>query len=369
MKQAEPILNRPACAEGETDMDYFRIIAFILVLGLTVFCMAEACCETVNTEQAGKERIPVRVLILPKFEVGEMEGDFPGEAQHYYERYLTGAEAYEVPGADEGNRLYVKDGVALCLVGMGKVNAALNTMAILSDRRFDFSGAYILSTGCAGSAVESTVMGDVVVVTAAVDYDLGHHADAREMTEESAVTWFRDPDFDSAAVAKLNPELMEKVFRLAENVPVETTEITRNFMRAAFDGAAWAVRDPKVLRGTAVTGDNYWKGKYGHENAKCMAETHGCPDPYAVTEMEDIAVCTAAKRMGMLDRLIILRDSVNMDVFMLGETPESLWNPEMAALTLASENNVEAADIFATAMKNNFAVGSMIIDAILNGGI
>lgn len=350
-------------------MDFIRITAFILVLGLTALCVTGAYCETVNDGQAEKDRIAVRVLILPKFEVGELEGDFPGEAQHYYERYLTGAEAYEVSGAGEGSRLHVKDGVALCLLGMGKVNAALNTMAILSDERFDFSDAYILSIGCAGSAVESTVMGDVVVVTAAVDYDLGHHADVREMTEERAVTWFRDPDLDSAAVVKLNPELMEKVFRLVESVPVETTEKTRNFMQAAFDGAAWAVRDPKVLRGTAVTGDNYWKGIYGHENAKCMIETYGCQDPYAVTEMEDIAVCAAVKRMGMLDRLIILRDSVNMDVFMLGETPESLWNPEMAPLSLASENNVEAADIFATAMKNNFAVGSVIIDAILNGGI
>lgn len=350
-------------------MDFIRITAFILVLGLTALCVTGAYCETVNDGQGEKDRIAVKVLILPKFEVGELDGDFPGEAQHYYERYLTGAEAYEVSGAGEGSRLHVKDGVALCLLGMGKVNAALNTMAILSDERFDFSDAYILSIGCAGSAVESTVMGDVVVVTAAVDYDLGHHADAREMTEERAVTWFRDPDLDSAAVVKLNPELMEKVFRLVESVPVETTEKTRNFMRAAFDGAAWAVRDPKVLRGTAVTGDNYWKGIYGHENAKCMIETYDCQDPYAVTEMEDIAVCAAVKRMGLLDRLIILRDSVNMDVFMLGETPESLWNPEMAALSLASENNVEAADIFATAMKNNFAVGSVIIDAILNGGI
>ena len=350
-------------------MDLIRIIAFILVLGLTAFCTAEAYCETENTKQAETDRITVRVLILPKFEVGELEGGFPGEAQYYYERYLTGAEVYEVPGVSEGNRMYVKDGVALCLIGMGKVNAALNTMAILSDERFDFSGAYILSTGCAGSAAEYSVMGDVFVITAAVDYDLGHHADPREMTEDRTVTWFHDPDFDDAAAVTLNPELMEKVFRLAENVPLETTEKTRNYMRAAFDGAAWAVRDPKVLRGTAVTSDNYWKGQYGHENAKYMVETYGCPDPYAVTEMEDIAVCTAVKRMGLLDRLIILRDSVNMDLFMLGATPESLWNPDATALSLASEDSVEAADIFATAMKNNFAVGSVIIDEILNGGI
>ena len=349
-------------------MTFIRMIAFILVLGLTVLCTAEACCETVNPEQAGKDRIAVKVLILPKFEVGEMDDGNPGEAEYYYKRYLTGAEAYEVPSS-EGNKLYVKDGVALCLLGMGKVNAALNTMAILSDERFDFSNAYILSTGCAGSAAEASVMGDVFVVTAAVDYDLGHHADPREMTEDRTVTWFHDPDFDDAAAVTLNPELTEKVLRLAENVPVETTEKTRNYMRAAFDGAEWAVRDPKVLRGTAVTSDNYWKGRYGHENAKCMVETYGCPDPYAVTEMEDIAVCAAVKRMGLLDRLIILRDSVNMDVFMLGATPESLWNPDATAMPLASEDSVEAADIFATAMKNNFDVGSVIIDEILNGGI
>ena len=140
-------------------------------------------------------------------------------------------------------------------------------------------------------------------------------------------------------------------------------------MRAAFDGAEWAVRDPRVLRGTAVTGDNYWKGWFGHENALLMVQTYECPDPYAVTEMEDIAVCAAAKRMGMLDRVIILRDSVNMDVFMLGATPESLWSPDQTALNLASEDNVEAADIFVTAMKNNFTVGRVIIDAILNGGL
>ena len=44
--------------------------------------------------------------------------------------------------------------------------------------------------------------------------------------------------------------------------------------------------------------------------------------------MEDIAIARTAKQLGMLDRLIILRDSVNMDTFMLGATPESLWDPE-----------------------------------------
>ena len=37
------------------------------------------------------EKLPVWVLILPKFEVGEMAGDFPGEAQLFYEEYISGS--------------------------------------------------------------------------------------------------------------------------------------------------------------------------------------------------------------------------------------------------------------------------------------
>ncbi len=126
------------------------------------------------------------------------------------------------------------------------------------------------------------------------------------------------------------------------------------------------IYNPKVLRGTTVTGDNYWKGMHDHANALLMTETYGCPDPYALTEMEDHAMSVVLDRLGMLDRYIIIRDSVNTDVFMNGASPESLWDPNFVD-SLASESSVESADIFATAMKNNFTVGHVVIDAILNG--
>ncbi len=332
---------------------------------LTVLAVVLITAGAVSTtEEVAAQTLPllVKVLLLPKFEIDKMAGDFPGEAQYYYEQYLMGAEEYDVPHSS--SKLYYKDGIAMCVQGMGKINAALSTMAILSDTRFDCSEAYIISTGCAGSSAGTTVMGDVFLITAAVDYDLGHHADARELSNPDGTTWFHDAEFDDAAVVRLNPELMDKVYALAKDTPVETTEVTRNNMRAAFDGADWAVRDPKVLRGTTVTGDNYWKGQYGHLNAVRMTEVYQCPDPYATTEMEDVAVARTVERMGMLDRLIMIRVSVNMDVFMLGTTPESLWR-DASADTLVSEESVEAADIFMTAMKNNFDVGRTIIDRIL----
>ena len=209
-------------------------------------------------------------------------------------------------------------------------------------------------------------MGDVFVITATVDFDLGHHADARDLTTDLATTWFHDESYDDASAKLLDQELCEKVFNLVKDVQIETTEKTRAFMAATFDNADWAIRDPKVLRGTTVTGDNYWKGMHDHANALLMTETYGCPDPYALTEMEDHAMAVVLDRLGMLDRYIIIRDSVNTDVFMNGASPESLWDPNFVD-SLASESSVESADIFATAMKNNFTVGHVVIDAILNG--
>lgn len=329
------------------------LVAVLLVPAMLVFAEGDAPIE-------------IKVLILPKFEVDELSGDFPGEAQFYYEAYCDGGDAYDIKGGFEDNKLYVKDGVALYVTGMGKVNTALSLNAILLDDRFDFSNAYVLSTGCAGSAIEYGVMGDVFVITAAIDFDLGHHADIRDLSEGATTTWFHDAGYDSSSCKILDKDLMDKVYNLVKDVKVETTEKTRAYMAAAFDNADWAVRDPQVLRGTTVSGDNYWKGYYDHANAVLMTETYGCPDPYALTEMEDSALGVVLDRLGMLDRYIIIRDSVNMDVFMNGATAESLWDPNFD-VSLASEDSVESADIFATAMENNFRVGSVVVEAILNG--
>ena len=337
-----------------------KLLVFVLV-SILLFPAMFAYSENSNPQP-----IQIKVLILPKFESGEMSGDFPGEAQYYYEAYCEGGEEFDIVGGFGGNKLYVKDGVALYVTGVGKVNAAVSLLAVMSDRRFDFSNAYVLSTGCAGSSVGYGVMGDVFLITAAVDYDLGHHADIRDLPEGAETTWFYDGSFDSSSYKILNTDLMEKIWSLVKDVKVETTARTRNYMAAAFDNAGWAIRDPQVLRGTTATGDNYWKGVYDHANAVLMAETYGCPDPYAVTEMEDAALAVVMDRMGMLDRYIIVRDSVNMDVFMNGASAESLWDIDYVD-TLASEDSVESADIFATAMKNNYLVGSVIINAIIDG--
>lgn len=331
-------------------------VMLLLVAALSIVS-AEGVRETA-------EKTEIKVLILPKFESGEMTGDFPGEAQYYYDQYVKGGDEYDIECGFGSNKLYVKDGVALYVTGMGKVNAAVSTAAVLLDERFDFSSAYIFSTGCAGSSREYTVMGDVFVITSCIDFDLGHHADPRELSDPESTTWFHDEGYDSSSFKLLNQDLCEKVYQLVKDTELATTEKTKRVMARTFDNAEWALRDPKVQKGTTVSGDNYWKGPHDEANALLMAETYNAPDPYSLTEMEDVAIAVVLDRLGMLDRYIVIRDSVNMDVFMYGSTPESLWSVNEY---LDSDESVESADIFATARKNNFLVGSKVVDAILDG--
>ena len=337
-----------------------RLTAIILIGILSAFTLT-GCASSENDPKP----LSVKALILPKFEVGEMAGDFPGEAQYYYEEYLDGGEAYTIKGTPGDITLYYKDGVALCPIGQGKISAAVNTSAILSDDRFDFSEATILSTGCAGSAEGYGIFGDVFVVSANVDYELGHHADPRDMEDDSKPTWFHTEDYDNIAVVSLNSELTDTVYERVKNVRLETTEKTTAFLKKEYPAEEWANRLPQVMRGTSVTADNFWKGKADHRNAETMMEVYGCADPYAVTEMEDIAVARTVDRFGYLDKLIDLRVSVNLDVFASGSTPESLWGPSSED-SLASDDSEESVDIFETAMKNNFEVGRIIIDDILS---
>lgn len=308
----------------------------------------------------------IKILILPKFEVGKMSGDAPGEAQHYYEEYLEGGKEYEFKGSFENNRLYVKDGVALCIAGLAKVNAAITLMALLTDNRFDFSEAYVMSTGCCGAAYERGVMGDVYLATSCIDYDMGHKIDSTELSGEKFTTWIHDESYDSSAYKPLNKALIDKIYNLVKDIKLKTTEKTRTCMASAFDNAEWAVRNPKVIKGAIVTGDNYWKGMRGHSNAVLMAQTYNAPDPYICSEMEDVALAVVMDRMGMLDRFIAIRGAVNMDVFMNGATPEELWKIKTQDM-LTAEESEEASDIFNVEMENIFSVGRIIVEYAKNG--
>ena len=340
-------------------------INYIIIFMLIAVVILAAGCASKPPAQDG-EKIPVKVLILPKFEEGEITGDAPGEGQYYYDEYCKGGEEYDIRAGYGDGKVYYKDGVALCLAGQGKVCATLTLTSLMTDDRFDFSDAYIVATGCAGAASDYGIMGDVFVITSAVDYDLGHHSDWRELEEKREETWFHNESYDATSKVVLNEDLTDRVFDLVKDVKLETTDRAVEMLHDMFPGEKWIEREPMVQKGTGVTGDNFWKGEYDHKNALKIVKTYKCKDPFATTDMEDVAVALTCRHFGMLDKLIIIRDAVNMDVFPPDISPEDLWE-EQIETQIAEDDNSQTVGMFPVSMKNNFTVGSVVIDAILNG--
>ena len=326
------------------------------IINLLLSLILLTSCATTTVES----KIEVKVLILSCFEIGEMSGDDPGEVQFYYEEYCIDSTVYTIEDGKDGS-FYYKDGIGLYVNGMTKANASTNVLCLLKDERFDFSNAYIISTGCAGGAEGYAVMGDVVIASAIVDYDIGHTADERDLLYKEDPVWYEDSTYVGLNYKLLNQDLVNELYELTKDIKLETTEKTMKSMSFNFDDADWAIRNPQVIKGTNVSSDNYWKGEYNHDKAVYMCNYYDTPDPFAATEMENSAIALVLEKMGLLDRYIILRDIVNMDVFTDYNTPESLWNPDYTF-----DTNGETIDIFGTAMENNFKVGKVIIEYLLN---
>lgn len=150
--------------------------------GLAIILALAICVQVLAACSSSAKKTPLRVIIIPKFEIGEMSGDFPGEAQLFYEEYCPGCEEIEIPNMPPTGHFYFNDenGVGMLVTGAGKTAAGLSMMAVLSSELYDYSDTTIVSVGCAGGSVRNCTLGDVVLVTAACDYDLGHHVDAHE---------------------------------------------------------------------------------------------------------------------------------------------------------------------------------------------
>ena len=314
--------------------------------------------------------VPVKVLILPKFEIGDITGDFPGEAQLFYEYYCAGCEEIAIPNTTPSAHFYFnsENGVGLLLTGSGKTAAGLSLMSLLSLNAYDFSDTVIVSVGCAGGNTGLCIYGDMVLVTAACDLELGYHAGSREIADpEYGLTWFPSDSFNEYSCKHPDPELCEKAYQLIKDCPMRTTENTRRILAKNFPDEEWAGREPQVLKGTAVTADSYWKGTEDHANAVAAADYYGCPDAYAATEMEEIAVMNAAECFGLQDRVISLRVIVNLDTFLKGESPEQLWLEAESYGSKVTDENSETVDVFASGMENLFDAGRIVIDAVLAG--
>lgn len=290
----------------------------------------------------------IKALILTHFEIGKLGENSFGEAGLFYDELFKDA---EIITTKAGYKFYVKGDLALAVTGSGKVNTSICLASILADENFDFE--YVISVGCAGGSYEKTTLGDIVIGTDVYDFDLGH--ESHDFLDSPI--WFHEPAYDDVSYKKLNIGAYERAYKAAKHIKLETTVAAQ---KAMHDNNL-IEREPIVLKGAISSGDNFWKGKKDHQKAKAQGEAYGATEEYSACEMEDIAACNVCEKFGKADNFLAIRAVVNMDIFMCGETPETLWTASNFNDKIKADNE-ETLDIFEPAMRNLFNVTKAIIE-------
>lgn len=308
-----------------------------------------AACTSVSPARVA-EPVKVKVFVAAMFEIGQNTGDRAGEFQHWYERYWKGATPLTVPGALQP--VYCNaDGVCGAVLGMGKVNSSSSMQAILTSPKFDFSKAYYVISGVAGTPPSRGTIGEVNWATWLVDYDLGHRW-APEENKAGESTFMPRKGYEEYRRFKLNPELVAWAMKLSADTPLKDSDSAKAY-RLRYPQAA-ARRAPFVGTGTHMTGDTFFHGPGMSHQAQYIAKLYGADD-YVITEMEAAAITLVIKRQHGTDRVMSLRGAVNFDQGHPRETTLQHLDPAPG----------ETAGGFAETVENIELVGSRVVDHIV----
>ncbi|CAM3890147.1 purine-nucleoside phosphorylase [Smaragdicoccus niigatensis] len=303
-----------------------------IALGIGAFAVA-GC----TVGPAGRsDTIDVGVLVITMFEA----------ENQVWRTYEQLPDIVDVPGVPQAVRC---NSHKLCVAetGQGKVNAATTMMAILGSGRFDFSHAYFLTAGIAGTPPDRGTVGGAALARWIVDFDLGNHlvpADA-----PSVPYGFRPVEDYRTDAYKLDSALVDKAFGWAQNVKLaDSPEAVAE--RANYPGQAGRI--PEVVQCDTMTGDDFFSGKQLSDTAAYImnVRTQGA-GIYCTTQMEDNATAGALAAHGYLKRYLSLRTMSNFD------------QPYPGQSVLAHLD--EASGGFPVALQNQYTVGKALVEQLL----
>ncbi len=310
--------------------------------------------------------VPVRAVLVTMFEIGEDEGDAPGEFQLWKER-----RPFDIrfPFPQSYHDLYYDPGsqTLAMVTGIGTAKSAAATMALGLDQRFDLTEAYWLVAGIAGIDPEDASIGSAVWSAHLVDGDLAHEIDAREKPEDWPTGYFarrtqfpydpaKPPPTGEAFV--INEGLTDWAFELTKDVELPDLEGLSE-TRDLYTDDEMGRKPPFVLKGGHLAAMTFWHGDLMNEwaNDWVMYWTDGAAD-FVTSAMEDtgtyqsILYLDAAGRVDK-DRFMVLRTGSNYTVPPPGKT---------AAENLLGENEGYAG--MRASLESLYLVGSVVLDEI-----
>lgn len=252
----------------------------------------------------------------------------------------------EVPGAYKPVSCD-SDGLCVAETGQGKANAATTMTAILSSPKFDFSRAYFLTAGIAGTPPDQGTLGSAAWARWIVDFDLGNHLDPVEAPE--VPFGYRPVEDYNTAAYRLDDALVDTAYNLTREATLaDSPEAAAE--RAQYPGQEG--RTPTVVKCDTMTGDDYYSGKFPSDTARYIMDVRTKGEGvYCTTQMEDNATATVLHNLGYLNRYLSLRTVSNFDQPYPGQTV-------VAHLDHSGPG-------FALALENQYTLGRRVVDHLL----
>lgn len=267
--------------------------------------------------------LDVRVVVVTAFEIGEDTGDKAGEFQAWADLM---PQKVSFPSGFRDLRYDPARKVLLLSTSMGTNRAAISTMALGLDPRFDLSRSYWLIAAIAGVNPNQGSVGSAAWIGAVIDSDFGYAIDPRETPKTwstGQIPFDRKAPFQTPAPARpnynlfqLNTGLRDWAFDLTARAAIPDNAALKA-LRAPYVGLPMAQTPPAVLKGDEVSGQAFWHGAILNQHYEAWANYWtGDQDGFVMTGMEDTGVLAAIDALGRANRadpkrVLILRTASN----------------------------------------------------------
>ena len=345
----------------------------LLILAMFLGFCSSSYSASVKTDDA-KPPMKVKVVVVSMFEIGNDEGDAPGEFQLWKARQKLTTQ-YPLPHGFHDIYANPDTGVIGMVTGMGIARASAAIMALGLDPRFDLSQAYWLVAGIAGVDPADNTIGSAIWTDYVVDGDLAHQIDAREIPSQWSTGYFplfTHAPFENADAVDVNNSPNGEVYAL--NLPLakwaysltKDTKLLNNeamdALRAKYTNSPNAKALPNVSMGAHLSASTFWHGEKLNTWANDWVAywTKGKGN-FVTSGMEDSATLQSLSYLdnaGLVnkDRLLILRTASNFTM-----QPPSL----SAAENLKLESSGDGYAAMGAAIEAAYNVGSQVTDYIV----
>ncbi len=310
--------------------------------------------------------LPVKMVLVTMFEIGEDEGDTPGEFQLWKERRNFDK---QIPFPHSHHDLYYDSGSQLLTIvtGIWTAKSATATMALGLDQRFDLSKSYWLVAGIAGIDPNDASIGSAVWSSYLVDGDLAHEIDAREIPDDWDTGYFarhtQGPNdthrpTPKGEVFQINPTLRDWAYELTKDIKLADEENIKE-TRELYTKHPNAQTPPTIMKGGHLAGMTFWHGEILNDWANNWVSFWSDGNSNFVTSaMEETGTFQAITYLDEIGR-------VDEDRFMVLRAGSNYTMPPpnvTAAENLLAENEGYAGLI--ASVETLYSVGSVVIDEI-----